>query len=135
MRVLPPFAALQKKGTIRLDTGEKIYVYLDKQGYPRLRPMGGGHRPKQPTISAFRVVLWAAWGAPKGRRLACHMACDCHGCINPLHGRWGSSADNRKEARLLAAWRDVSTRMTTAQQAAWANEHPALQAHKLQGFP
>ena len=65
-------------------TTPSLYVYTDSQGRVMLRPWSDwGSRPNQPCRVAFRVLMWLCWGPPPEGHIACHMACDHHGCLNP----------------------------------------------------
>lgn len=123
---------MQKTGTLRLATGESLYLWMSK-GYPRIRPVSTAGIGPASTYSVFRLLLHLAWGPqPRGRPIACHFCCDIHACCNPWHGRWGSPEENRQEAVLLTAWREAYLPLPPALRA--LVPHPAAAALQLQGL-
>jgi hypothetical protein len=87
--------------------GRTLYAYLDSEDRWRVRPWADtrSHR-RQPTMSAFRLLLWLVWGPPPTpKHQACHFACDNHRCMNPAHGRWGTHRDNAREHVALSRFK------------------------------
>ena len=126
--------------TARGPAGEvmpKVYVYIGGKGRLMLRPWSDTNSHEgQPSTAAFRVLMWLCWGPPPRPGLvACHVACDHHRCMNPLHGRWGTQADNLREHSLLSAYYNAIRRMPDACRGRFASAcHPARNLLVEQGF-
>lgn len=104
-----------------------------------LRPWASTRsHPGQPCMVGFRAMLWAIWGPPPSpKHLALHVGCDNHRCLNPFHGRWGTIAENRAEARLhrayFKAWKSLQP--GTQRNKFKAQCHPTVNLMAWQGFP
>lgn len=134
--------AVRKSGmTIKDSAGRKLYAYLDGQGRVMVRPCGNTktnkarHPGMQRAVVAFRLVLWLAWGTPFEGAEACHFACDHHGCMNPVHGRWGTHAENMAELEVLKEFKTALQCLPPNQRAAFVeSDHPAHPLLFNQGF-
>ena len=130
--------------------GQRLYIYRDSAGRPCLRPYASTTcHPGQPCRNAFRVLMYLTWGPPpvvmrqlgRGlerplRMVACHFACDHHGCMNPCHGRWGTDRENLQEYFVLREYYASLSRLPFEQREAFrAEHHPARVLLAAQGFP
>ena len=61
------------------------------------------------------------------------MCCDVHGCMNPLHGRWGTAGTNKDEAILLAQWRNAYFAVPVKDRSTLTSPHPAMLCLRIQG--
>jgi hypothetical protein len=62
------------------------------------------------------------------------MVCDIHGCCNPFHSRWGTKAENMREAKVLSKWRDAFMSLNSQDKQEIMKDHPARRILSLQGI-
>lgn len=114
---------------------------INSGGYGVARSGGG-------TVRVHRAACWAAHGAPTEERDYALHSCHTRSCYNPLHLRWGSSAENmadkkadgtnnhgeRNASSKLTEGQVLEIRHTAAAQAHLSRRHPDHSSHQQLGF-
>lgn len=120
------------------DARPKVWVERMPDGRPVFRPYSC-HRGKDGTkiLYAYNVLMWACWGPPPtdDHKEATHTMCDCHECLNPLHGRLGTRSDNLSEFHCLKRYKTALAALPPEERTHFSRwEHPCKELFDCQGF-